>query len=104
MFPPLKHFETRSFPHPAVGAELGGTIAFESACSLRGAPERPVAEGRTNPFLLRSLPRKLVEIPGRFSSSLPPPSFVRGRSAAFFMTADAAPRGIGLFACTPCAA
>ena len=44
-------------------------------------------------FELRSLPAWLDEIFGRFSSSLPPPSFARGRFATFFMTAGAAERG-----------
>ena len=33
-----------------------------------------------NPFQLRSLPLRLAAISGRFSSSLPPPSFARGAS------------------------
>jgi hypothetical protein len=44
-------------------------------------------------FELRSLPAWLDEISGRFSSSLPPPSFARGRFATLFMTAGAAERG-----------
>jgi hypothetical protein len=44
---------------------------------------------RPNSFQLRSLPAWLVEISGRFSSSLPPPSFARGRFATIFFPAGA---------------
>lgn len=44
-------------------------------------------------FVLRSLPAWLDEISGRFSSSLPPPSFARGRFATIFLSAGAAERG-----------
>lgn len=91
-----KHLEMRSSPLRSIGAELRRTIPFEVACPADGV--------RTTLFLLRSLPRKLVEIPGRFSSSLPPPSFVRGRSAAIFLTADVALCGIGPFVGASCAA
>ena len=39
---------------------------------------------RPDRFQLRSLPAWLDEISGRFSSSLPPPSFARGRFATIF--------------------
>jgi hypothetical protein len=40
-------------------------------------------------FVLRSLPAWLDEISGRFSSSLPPPSFARGRFATLFFPVGA---------------
>jgi hypothetical protein len=40
-------------------------------------------------FQLRSLPAWLDEISGRFSSSLPPPSFARGRFATIFFPVGA---------------
>ncbi len=40
-------------------------------------------------FVLRSLPARLDEISGRFSSSLPPPSFARGRFATLFFPVGA---------------
>jgi len=40
-------------------------------------------------FVLRSLPALLDEISGRFSSSLPPPSFARGRFATLFFPVGA---------------
>jgi hypothetical protein len=39
-------------------------------------------------FQLRSLPLRLAAISGRFSSSLLPPSFARGRFATFFSLPD----------------
>jgi hypothetical protein len=54
-----------------------------------GRGDRVSIVGRRNvapgSFELRSLPAWLDEISGRFSSSLPPPSFARGRFATFFM-------------------
>jgi hypothetical protein len=44
-------------------------------------------------FELRSLPACLDEILGRFSSSLPPPSFARGRFATIFSSTGVAERG-----------
>jgi hypothetical protein len=44
---------------------------------------------RPNGFQLRSLPAWLDEISGRFSSSLPPPSFARGRFATIFFPVGA---------------
>ena len=41
-------------------------------------------DGTTNRFLSRSRPAPPAEILGGISSSLPPPSFPRGRSATFF--------------------
>jgi len=62
-----------------------------------GGIDRVSVTGRGNVafhgFELRSLPAWLDEISGRFSSSLPPPSFARGRFATLFMTAGAAERG-----------
>ncbi len=46
-----------------------------------------------HPFLLRSHPFIRVEIPGRFSSSLLPPSFVRGRFATLLSTPHGAASG-----------
>ena len=77
----------------ANGMELwrdGGVIP--ARCAEIG-PSRP-AERRTagrddaaNRFSSRSRPAQPAEIPGRFSSSLLPPSFSRGRSATFLFAA-----------------
>jgi len=94
---PMMHFEMFAPQLRHSRRELAGRDAFENTT------RRTPCAG-ANPFLLRSLPNKSAEIPGRFSSSLPPPSFVRGRSAAIFMTTDAAARGIGFFLARRCAA
>ena len=53
-------------------------------------PDVPL-QSRITPFLLRSLPVTLAEIPGRFSSSLLPPSFAPGRCAATFLSEAVSP-------------
>lgn len=83
------HFETFSTATTTNGRELAAMSRSKSMW-LAGWKAGHAS------FLLRSLLLRQVEIPGRFSSSLPPPSFARGRSAAIFPPAGAAPRGTGL--------
>ena len=66
--------------------ELGPPTRVETSGSRR----KPSA---SHGFELRSLPVRLDAIPGRFSSSLPPPSFARGRFATIFSSTGAAERG-----------
>jgi hypothetical protein len=65
--------------------ELGARIAVEPG----------VGDSSAHSFTLRSLSPSRAEIPGRFSSSLLPPSFVRGRSATIFSTPHGALRAVG---------
>jgi len=51
---------------------------------------RGAGNGASNRFSSRSRPAQSAEILGGFSSSLLPPSFLRGRSATFFFGARAA--------------
>lgn len=74
----------------AIGTELAPAAPLQRMWVAASAAAR-------DGFLLRSLLQAQAEIPGRFSSLLPPPSFVRGRSAAIFLPAGACIRGTGFF-------
>jgi hypothetical protein len=66
---------------------------FRSRAELRRQSRviegRRAAKGVPNRFSSRSRPALPAEILGGFSSSLLPPSFLRGRSATFFFGARA---------------
>ena len=80
------------------GRELsasGGVIPVRCGALLLPGQTGASPGDTSNRFSSRSRPVLPAEIPGGFSSSLPPPSFPRGRSATF-VSGGAAPGGPGL--------
>jgi len=79
---------------------------FRCRAELRRASRvieaRGAGNGASNRFSSRSRPAQSAEIPGGFSSSLLPPSFLRGRSATFFFEARAV-MARAAWACQPSA-
>lgn len=73
---------SRCSPHEA-GCN---STELDRASRVSSAGQR---NARPDSFQLRSLPAWLDEISGRFSSSLPPPSFARGRFATIFFPVGA---------------
>ena len=82
--------------------ELGNTVGLQQA-RLRNArtltsrlgPICSARAGADPQFSLRSLPLKVVEIPGRLSSSLLPPLFAWGRFATLFFAPALEAIGLG---------
>lgn len=79
-----------------------GTRPAGSHQTPRGRQSDQIRSVQATPvFALHSLPASLAEIPGRFSSSLLPPSFVAGRCAANFLRGAVAKRRLIPIAAIP---